>query len=147
MELRIEDYNTELKSQVLNVWEKSVLASHHFLTNEDFIEIKALFNEYDFGAITMLCLMDGEKVSGFLGLYESKIEMLFLDPHYMGKGLGKKLIEFAVQNHRVCWVDVNEQNSNATRFYQRLGFEVFERTDKDDFGKDYPLLRMRLKEV
>ena len=40
-------------------------------------------------------------------------------------------------------VDVNEQNTGVVAFYKKLGFETYERTEKDDRGKDYPLLRMR----
>ncbi|RZK41049.1 MAG: GNAT family N-acetyltransferase [Pedobacter sp.] len=147
MEIRIEHYNAELRSQLLKVWEKSVLASHHFLTKEDFFEIKTSLEEYEFEAITVLCLMVRETVAGFVGLYESKIEMLFLDPDYIGQGLGKQLVEFVTQNYKVSLVDVNEQNVNAVKFYEKVGFEAYERTDKDDFDKDYPLLRMRLKDA
>ncbi|RDV12574.1 GNAT family N-acetyltransferase [Pontibacter diazotrophicus] len=44
-------------------------------------------------------------------------------------------------------VDVNEQNTKAVEFYQKLGFETYERTAQDDQGKDYPLLRMKLETV
>jgi putative acetyltransferase len=32
----------------------------------------------------------------------------------------------------------------AVEFYKRCGFEVYERTNKDDQGRNYPLLRMKL---
>ena len=70
--------------------------------------------------------------------------MLFLDPDYFGQGLGKILMNYAINELSVDKVDVNEQNINAVNFYQRLGFKTYERTDKDDQGKDYPLLRMKL---
>lgn len=81
---------------------------------------------------------------GFIGTSEKKIEMLFLDPDYFGQGLGQKLLNFAVNKLNAEKVDVNEQNAKALHFYKKFGFEVFERTNEDDQGKNYPLLRMRL---
>ena len=82
---------------------------------------------------------------GFIGVADEKVEMLFLDPKYFGNGIGKKLLSFAVDELNADKVDVNEQNTKALKFYQKFGFEIVERTDKDDQGRSYPLLRMKLK--
>jgi putative acetyltransferase len=66
-------------------------------------------------------------------------------PKYIGKGLGKKLTDFAISKLNADKVDVNEQNTQAVKFYEKLGFKAYERTAKDDQGKDYPLLRMKLE--
>jgi putative acetyltransferase len=71
--------------------------------------------------------------------------MLFLNPDYIGKGLGRQLIDFAFSNFDIRYVDVNEQNPKATEFYQKIGFEIFDRSEKDDLGKPYPILKMKLK--
>jgi putative acetyltransferase len=60
--------------------------------------------------------------------------MLFLNPDYIGKGLGRQLIDFAFSNFDIRYVDVNEQNPKATEFYQKIGFEIFDRSEKDDLG-------------
>ncbi|RWU07470.1 GNAT family N-acetyltransferase [Pedobacter chitinilyticus] len=143
----IEKYHPRDKNQLLSVWEKSVLATHHFLSQEDFVFIKSLLQEMDFEMLNVYCLLHQQKVVGFIGIEEKKIEMLFLDPDYIGKGLGKQLMEFALSHHGATLVDVNEQNPNAVAFYQKFGFTTFERTEKDDLGKDYPLLRMKLMAV
>ena len=75
----------------------------------------------------------------------SKIEMLFLSPEQIGIGLGKKLLNFAIHDLNANKVDVNEQNTKAFGFYSKFGFKTYERTDKDEQGKNYPLLRMELK--
>lgn len=62
----------------------------------------------------------------------------------MGQGLGKKLMNFAISELKAFKVDVNEQNKNAVRFYEGMGFKTYERTDLDDQGNPYPLLRMKL---
>lgn len=143
----IKAYHPSDKNQLLAVWEKSVLATHHFLSQEDFMFIKSLLQEMDFEMLNVYCLLHQQKVVGFIGIDEKKIEMLFLYPDYMGQGLGRQLMEFALTAHGATFVDVNEQNPNAVAFYQKFGFTTFERTEKDDLGKDYPLLRMKLRTI
>ncbi|MFH6982927.1 GNAT family N-acetyltransferase [Marinoscillum luteum] len=143
--MEIKPYQETDREQLLDVWEKSVLATHHFLSPEDFISIKAMVREIDFSRFEVHCLMDESRVIGFLGVEEKKVEMLFLDPHYFGQGLGKKLINFAIVQLKAHKVDVNEQNVGAVAFYENLGFATYERRDKDDQGNDYPILRMKLR--
>lgn len=144
MQTRIIPYSPELRQQMLDVWERSVLATHDFLKPEDFKEIKELVATIDFSGFEVYCLMQEDKVRGFLGVADQKLEMLFLDPTSIGKGNGKKLLQFAVEKLNANKLDVNEQNSQAFAFYQKNGFKVYERTDKDDQGRNYPLLRMKL---
>ena len=141
---KIEKYNDKYRQQILTVWEKSVQATHNFLSQTDFEEIKELVANINFNEFQVFCLTDENLVLGFIGVADKKIEMLFLDPKYFGQGLGQKLLSFAIKELTADKLDVNEQNAKALRFYQKYGFETFERTDKDDQGRNYPLLRMKL---
>lgn len=146
-EYKIVPYNDTHREQLLGVWERSVVATHAFLNEADFVEIKEIVRTIDFNALPVYCLVKGDTVTGFIGVADRKIEMLFLDPDYIGLGLGKKLMGFAVHELQADKVDVNEQNINAAAFYRKFGFEPYERTEKDDQGKAYPLLRMQLTKV
>lgn len=42
------------------------------------------------------------------------------------------------------FIDVNEQNPQAMRFYEKYGFIVTSRSETDAFGKPYPLVHMQL---
>lgn len=137
-------YSDPYKQQVLTVWEKSVLATHDFLTPTDFKEIKDLVNTINFNDFQVFCLVKGKIISGFIAVADKKVEMLFLDPGYFGQGFGQKLLNFAVKELNADKVDVNEQNTRALKFYQKFGFEIFERTEKDEQGRNYPLLRLKL---
>jgi len=141
--LEIRAYLDKYKHQVLRVWEQSVLATHDFLTPTDFKEIREQVQSIDFNSLPVYCLTKDETVLGFIGVADRKIEMLFLDPKYFGQGLGRKLVNFATTQLQAEELDVNEQNVKAVAFYKKLGFEIFERREKDDQGRNYPLVRMK----
>ena len=42
-------------------------------------------------------------------------------------------------------IDVNEQNIHAAAVYRHWVFEAYERTDTDDQGNPFPILKMQLK--
>ncbi len=141
---KIEKYTDKDREQILNDWENSVLATHHFLTSTDFEEIKELVSNINFNDLQIFCITKENLALGFIGVADKKVEMLFIDPKYFGQGLGLRLLNFAVKELGANKVDVNEQNEKALKFYQKFGFETFERTVKDDQGRDYPILRMKL---
>ena len=143
--MSIQPYSDIYREQIIAVWEKSVLATHDFLSEKDFLEIKELVKSINFHDLSVYCLTEQEQVSGFVGVAKKKVEMLFLDPQYFGQTLGKMLLNFAVKELQADKLDVNEQNTRAYNFYKKFGFETYERTDKDEQGKDYPLLRMQLE--
>lgn len=143
-EIIIYPYNEIYREEVLAIWERSVLATHHFLSPTDFEEIKELVANLNFNDFQVFCSVYENTVMGFIGVADKKVEMLFLDPKYFGHGIGKKLLTFAIDELNADKVDVNEQNTKALKFYQKFGFEIVERTDKDDQGRKYPLLRMKL---
>nr|WP_233219286.1 GNAT family N-acetyltransferase [Adhaeribacter arboris] len=72
------------------------------------------------------------------------MEMLFLKPSARGKGLGKTLIRYAIENLNCKKVDVNEQNQPAAGFYKRFGFKIVTRSELDGLGKPYPILPLQL---
>lgn len=131
--------------EITEVWEASVRATHTFLTEEDIQYYKPLIlNEY-LKAVTLFCTSENGVITGFIGLYEDKIEMLFVRPDYRGKGIGKALLDFAISKHKACKVDVNEQNEQAVGFYEYLGFKTVKREPLDPNGKPFPILSMELQ--
>ena len=95
--------------------------------------------------LTLKCIKDGNgSILGFVGIEGSKIEMLFISDKARGKGIGKQLLQYAIEQLGSNKVDVNEQNPLAVGFYEYMGFKVVSRSPFDDIGKPFPILHMTL---
>ncbi len=130
---------------LIDIWEKSVRATHDFLKEEDLLFYRPLIlNEY-FKAVRLVALWKDESIAGFAGVADKNLEMLFIHPDFFGKGFGKTLLNYCLKELEVEKVDVNEQNEQALGFYLHMGFEVTERSALDSMGKPYPVLHMLLK--
>ena len=128
---------------IVEVWEASVRATHRFLSEADIQFFKPLIRDEFLAAVDLYCVKDAKGgVLGFLGVAEGKIEMLFLDPASRGKGLGRLLVRFALDELGAHQVDVNEQNPSALGFYEHMGFRVVDRSPVDGMGKPFPILHM-----
>ena len=145
MTLNIAKYKDSDHAGLVDLWERSVRATHHFLKPGAIESLKVLVKGIDFHSFDVYCAFTEEnKMAGILGVYETKLEMLFLSPEYMGKGVGRQLMEFCLDKLHVNMVDVNEDNDHAIGFYKKFGFKVYDRTEVDDHGNPYPILKMKL---
>lgn len=133
-------------SSILRVWEASVRATHHFLTDDDIEYYKPLILNHYLDAVELRCSKNkNNEIVGFLAVADCNLEMLFIHPNQRGMGIGKTLLEFAVNSLKVTKVDVNEQNDQAVGFYKHFRFHVIGRSPQDASGKDFPILHMELK--
>ncbi|MDM4769156.1 GNAT family N-acetyltransferase [Solimonas sp. SE-A11] len=131
---------------ITQVREASVRATHDFLTTADVAALRpSLLHEY-LSAVTLRVHVDEQdRIRGFIGVAERKIEMLFIAPEARGQGIGKQRLDHAVTRLSAWLADVNEQDPQATGFYRAMGFEVFDRSPLDGQGKPFPQLHMRRK--
>lgn len=129
-------------SEIISLWERSVEATHHFLAKEDLDFYKSLVPQFFPQAKAMYIFEEDGILKGFLGVSDEEIDMLFVDPIYFGKSIGKQLLMYAIEELQLSKIDVNEQNINAYEFYQHFGFRLISRSETDGFGKPYPILHL-----
>lgn len=145
IEIKKEDRTEKIIEQLVYIWQRSVIKTHTFLS---FNEIEAI-KKYVPAALKEVDTLIIEKNAknepiAFMGTENKKLEMLFIDPDYIQKGLGKKLIQHAICHYQVNEVTVNEDNINAKGFYEHMGFSVYKRSPLDEQGNLYPILYMKL---
>ena len=129
--------------RLVELWLRSVRATHTFLTEEQIQELLPLVREQALPALEIWVLTREDELVGFSGLDGNKLEALFLDPSFHRQGGGKLLVDHARKLKGPLTVDVNEQHPEAQKFYEAMGFELIGRSDFDSAGRPYPLLHMR----
>jgi putative acetyltransferase len=142
--VRIRASRPEDSDRVVAIWRDAVATTHHFLRAQDRDGIDAAAQEYLRNSVLWLAVDETDRPVGFMGLSDSSLEALFVDPAYSGVGVGRSLVEWALIGHPSLTVDVNEQNRQAIGFYERLGFVPTGRSPDDGEGRAYPLIHMRL---
>lgn len=164
--VEVAERSPELVERLVDVWERSVRATHSFLTEGEVVRIKGYVPDAlrGVGRLTVALRADGaagvddaaeedDAAKGhyaaslaFMGVADGRLEMLFVDPEARGQGIGSALLRHGIAELGVHELTVNEQNPAACGFYEHMGFETYKRTDTDEEGGPYPLLYMRLRE-
>ncbi|PYB69733.1 GNAT family N-acetyltransferase [Pseudomonas sp. LB-090624] len=136
---RLSDY-----SELVQVWEDSVRATHDFLPEGYIVLLREHVLRRYLDAVMLVCCKDRQRICGFAGVANGRVDMLFVAPAYRGQGVGKRLLRYAITELNAERLDVNEQNLQALGFYLHEGFEVIGRSATDGLGQPYPLLHMQL---
>ncbi|KQS27890.1 GNAT family N-acetyltransferase [Dyadobacter sp. Leaf189] len=130
---------------IISVWEASVRATHHFLSEADIQFYKPLILKEYLPSVSLFGIYkEPETLAGFIGIAGDEIGMLFIHPDDFGKGLGKSLCHFAIRELGISKVDVNEDNPGAFEFYKKMGFGIAGRSATDPSGNPFPILHLRL---
>lgn len=99
----------QLLAALLDIWEDSVRATHLFLSDAEIKSIREYVPQA-LGGVQHLIVAEKEpnKLIAFMGMENSRLEMLFLSPSERGKGIGKELIQYGIYNYGIKEVTVNE---------------------------------------
>ncbi|MCO4797709.1 MAG: GNAT family N-acetyltransferase [Colwelliaceae bacterium] len=130
---------------LIEIWERSVRATHDFLPEENIKTLKPLILKHYFDAVDLRVAKNEHNIIvGFIGVAESNIEMLFISPEYRNHGIGSLLLKNSIEHQAAFKVDVNVQNPAAIGFYKYLGFKEVGSSPIDGQGNPFPLLHMEL---
>lgn len=139
----LRERSSDLLEQLLEVWERSVRATHLFLSDQEVWQIRQYVPQALCSVQHLVVASEGDIPVGFMGVEGNTLEMLFLAPEERGKGLGRRLLQQGIDAYCVEQLTVNEQNPAARGFYEHMVFRVYQRTELDGQGNPYPLLYMR----
>lgn len=133
------------REALLDIWLNAVRTTHTFLAESDIEGLLPAVRDYLWSSdpeLWTLCSSEGDPI-GFMGLAGESVESLFVSPGHLRRGAGRLLLAHARRLRGRLRVDVNEQNSEAIKFYEANGFQVVGRSAVDDGGRPFPLLHLR----
>ena len=141
----IKNRDDAVITALVDVWESAVRATHFFLSPAEIESIKQ-YVPIALREVPHLLIAQGERgeAVGFLGICEQKVEMLFVAAQARGHGIGKKLMNYAIEHYGAREVTVNEENPQARGFYEHLGFVAVGYSALDEQGNPHPILHLQL---
>jgi putative acetyltransferase len=116
---------------LVDLWERSVRATHHFLSELDIQTLRPLVAALFDGPAPefWVATYEDDVPLGFLGYARDSVEALFIDPDHRGCGVGSRLMAYAqALSGSALSVEVNEPNEGAIGFYKAQGFTVVSRS-------------------
>ncbi len=142
--VEVKERTERLIRQLLQVWERSMRATHDFLP-EEAIGAIGQYVPQALRGVEHLVIAKGKngRPAAFMGIEGQTLAMLFLAPEERGKGMGKRLLQYGAAVYGVDQLTVKEQNPQARGFYEHLGFEVYKRSEQGEQGGPYPILYLR----
>ena len=140
----IENRTDNLLAGLLELWEKSVRATHLFLSESDIQNIKKYVLDALKNVGHLIIATDSQnKPLAFMGIENNFLEMLFVLPEERRKGIGSALLKYGIEKYGIDELSVNEQNPQAKLFYEAMGFATYKRTELDEQGNPFPILYMK----
>ncbi|MDP0929530.1 acetyltransferase [Paracoccus onubensis] len=129
-------------ARIIEIWRGAVGATHDFLTPEDRLAIDEMVCGFLPHAPLWLAVDENDYPLAFMLIDDGHMEALFVDPAWRGTGIGAALVRHGLMLHPKMTTDVNEQNDQAVRFYERMGFKQTGRSPIDGQGRPYPLIHL-----
>ena len=86
--IECEEREGALPAALVDVWERSVRATHAFLSAQEILAIREFVPQALSGVERLVVALEGGVPLGFMGAQAGRLEMLFLAPEARGRGLG-----------------------------------------------------------
>lgn len=102
---------------------------------KDFQEEPSLLDSY--------WVYDDEFVKGMINVKDRQIVELYVDVFFERQGIGKKLLEFAIEEMGADYLWVLEKNAPAISFYSKNGFCLSEDRRLEDGTAEYIIKMVR----
>jgi putative acetyltransferase len=140
--MHLRPYLDEDFDALVTAWRAASVVAHPFLT-PDFLDAEVIsIRDVYLPASETWVAVEGEEVIGFLALLGSEVGALFVHPKFWSHGIGRALLDKAVELRGALTVDVFEANEIGRAFYERHGFTATSEEKHEETG--LPMVHMQL---
>ena len=103
------------------------------------LQVVTVADQYrkDKAALENTYLYDDGVVRGLVRVENGEIKKLFVDPSFQRRGIGGKLIKFAIKEKQADRLWALEKNIGAIRLYERYGFRLTGEKTFEDGTTEY----------
>jgi len=126
------------------IWFDASRIAHPFIGETRLREQRILIETVYLPQAETLVAIHRDVQAGFISLMDDFIGGLFVSPHHQGSGIGRALIDRAIESRARLHLEVYTANARACAFYRSLGFVETGRRPIDDQGLPFENARMTL---
>jgi len=125
----IRQYTDSDVDAVVAIWRSASELAHPFLSSE-FLDkeegnVRDVYPKFAEIWVKEIEIPEtGIKVIGFIALIGNEVGAIFLNPDHHGQGIGRALMDTAINIKGDVTVDVFKQNEIGRRFYDGYGFKA-----------------------
>ena len=123
------------------IWKKELTITKEYITGN--VVVVAHLGHQIVGFYSIVSVIDDFKTGNVLVKRGFWLDHLFVKPEFQKKGIGRKLIEHALQYCTENWIDELRifVDPNAAKFYEKLGALFVENTPSSIEGREIPVYR------
>lgn len=131
----IRNLNSADIDNVMDIWIKSTIKAHHFISKEYWQNNYNTVKNVYIPMSDTFVYEDNEGIKGFISIINNEfIGALFVDINFQGNGIGKKLIDYAMNKYKELELAVYKENETSVEFYINRGFKIVKEQINDDSG-------------
>lgn len=121
--------------KIMAIWLKSTIKAHDFIDegywNNNYNTVKNVYIPMS----DTFVYEDKENIKGFISIINSEfIGALFVGIDCQGNGVGKKLIDYAMNKYKKLNLEVYKDNKKSVDFYMNRGFKIVKEQKNEDSG-------------
>ena len=125
--------------KIMDIWLKSAIKAHDFIDEEYWNKNYNTVKDVYIPMSDTFVYEDEENIKGFISIINNEfIGALFVDIDCQGNGIGKKLINYAMNKYKKLNLAVYKDNKKSVDFYMNRGFKIVKEQEDEDSGyKEY----------
>lgn len=143
----IKNIENEDIDKIMDIWLKSTIKAHDFIDEEYWNKNYSTVKNVYIPMSDTFVYEDKENIKGFISIIDKKfIGALFVDPDFQGSGVGKKLINYALNKYKKLNLAVYKDNKKSVDFYMNRGFKIVKEQKNEDSGYAEYIMEMHLEQ-
>ncbi|KZR29822.1 N-acetyltransferase [Enterobacter genomosp. S] len=129
----IRKWHSENTAQLLRLWLESTTEAHPFIDAGYWKANEALVRDEYLPAAETWVWEENGTLRGFISVMQSQfVGALFVAPAFIGRGIGRALLNHVQQRYPYLTLEVYQKNVRAVNFYHAQGFRIEDSAWQDD---------------
>ncbi|MGL4912833.1 MAG: N-acetyltransferase [Romboutsia sp.] len=128
--------------KTMDIWLESTIKAHDFISEEYWKNSYDTVKNVYIPMAEIFVYEDEDGIKGFISIINNEfIGALFIATEYQGSGIGKSLIDYAIDRYKNLNLAVYKGNKKSVQFYINRGFKIVKEQVNEDSGQEEYLMK------